>query len=127
MNRYEEIAESLLQKHSITVRQYRKSMTGVAFIKEREIIVPKPTGKISLLIFCHEIAHIVNGEIKPRYYEEYLAEKWAIDYFHSIGLRVPRSYVQRAKRYINFKVHQVTVRGRKQSLDNKVYHFIKRG
>ncbi len=126
-NQYTEIAEALLKEHNITVRQYRKSMTGRAFLKEREIIVPHPVGKISLLVFCHEVGHIVNGEIKPRFREEYLAEKWAIDYFHAIGMRVPSSYTRRAKRYINQKVRQAKKRGLKKSLGQDVYHFIKKG
>jgi len=124
-NKYTVIAEKLLAEHNITVREYRKSMTGRAFIKERQIIVPHPTGKISLLIFCHEVGHIVIGETKPRFLEEYLAEKWAMDYFHKIGLRVPRTYVARAKRYISYKVRQAKRRGLTKSLGQEVYHFIK--
>jgi hypothetical protein len=126
MNKYTEIAEALLKEHNITVRAYRKSLTGVAYIKEREIVVPHPVGKISLLIFVHEVGHIVNGEIKPRYVEEYLAEKFAIDYFHKIGLRVPRSYVARAKRYVSFKVRQAKARNLKHIKHQGVYHFIRR-
>lgn len=124
-NKYTEIAERLLKENNITVREYRKSMSGRAFIKEREITIPKPTGKISLLICLHEIAHIVNGEIKPRFKEEYLAEKWAIDKFRELGMRVPQSYVRRAKRYVSYKVHQAKVRGLKHIKDQSVYHFIK--
>jgi DNA-binding transcriptional regulator PaaX len=124
-NQYTEIAERLLKENNITVRQYRKSMSGRAFIKEREIIIPRPTGKISLLICLHEIAHIVNGEIKPRYKEEYLAEKWAMDKCRELGIRVPRSYTRRAKRYISFKVHQAKKRGLKKIRSQSVYHFIK--
>ena len=124
-NKYTEIAERLLKEHNITVRQYRKSMTGRAFIKEREIITPRPTGKISLLICLHEIAHIVNGEIKPRFKEEYLAEKWAIDTFRKLGMRVPQSYTRRAKRYIHHKVHQAKKRGLKKIGNQAVYHFIR--
>lgn len=101
-------------------------MSGVAYIKEREIVVPHPVGKISLLIFVHEVGHIVNGEIKPRYVEEYLAEKFAFDYFHKIGMRIPRSYTERAKRYIRRKVRQAKARGLKSIKDQAVYHFIRR-
>ena len=126
-NKYTKIGNELLEKYGITVKQYRKSMTGRAYIEERQIIVPKPVGKISLLIFCHEVAHIVNGHIKPRYKEEYLAEKWAMDYFHEIGIRVPRTYVARAKRYVNYKIRQAKMRGLKHIKDQGVYHFVKKG
>ncbi|MFA7708341.1 MAG: hypothetical protein WCX73_05310 [Candidatus Pacearchaeota archaeon] len=125
MNKYTEIAEKLLKENNITVRSYRKNMSGLAYIETREIIIPHPNGKISFLICLHEIAHILNGHIKPKFKGEYLAEKWAMDTFRELGFRVPQSYIRRAKRYVRHKVHQAKVRGLKKLGNQSIYNFIK--
>ncbi len=42
--------------------------------KLEKIIIPQSTSKISFLIYLHKITHIVNGEIKLRYKEDYLVK-----------------------------------------------------
>jgi hypothetical protein len=125
MNKYTEIAEKLLKENNITIRSYRKNMSGVAYIDSREIVIPHPNGKISLLICLHEIAHILNGHIKPIFKGEYLAEKWAMDTFRKLGFKVPQSYTRRAKRYISYKLHQAKVRGLKKIGNQSIYNFTK--
>ena len=123
-NKYEKIAIDLLRRYSIQVRNYRKKTTGRAYIKTREIEVPHPKTRVSLLVFCHEVAHIIYGEIKPKYYSEFLAEKWAMSYVRKMGIRVPHSYIQRAKKYILFKIKQADKRGRKKGIPKIVTDFI---
>lgn len=126
INKYTEIAERLLKENNITVKKYRTNMTGRAWIKSREIIIPHPNGKISLLITLHEIAHIVNGKIRPKFRSEFMAEKWAMDTFRKLGMKVPQSYTHRAKRYVSFKVHQAKIRGLKQTIGRDIINFIKK-
>ena len=130
MNKYTNTINQLLKEYGITVKKYRSNTTGRAFIKENAIVIPNPTGKISFMVALHEIGHCVLGDLKPRHYEEYRAEKWAIDKARELGFSVPQRWIKRAKRYVAFKIRQaLRRRGHWKNINKEASRFagVRRG
>jgi hypothetical protein len=96
--------------------EYRKSLSGRAFLKERKLSAPRPVTRKSLYIYLHECAHfwLHSAGSKPRHVEEHEAEMWAHRKMREAGIRVPRSMTKRAKSYVAFKIRQALRRGAKK-------------
>jgi hypothetical protein len=79
--------------------EYRKSLSGVAYVKQNKMSVPHPVTRRALCIYLHECAHIHLNHTgkKPRHVEELEAEQWAIARMREAGIAVPRKSTQRAK------------------------------
>lgn len=90
---------------------YRNSITGRVDFRLKTCRIPRIRSRKSLYIALHELGHIANGYIKPKYVGEYLAEKYAHKRMREMGYRVPRSMTDRAKRYIRHKIMMAWDRG----------------
>jgi hypothetical protein len=51
---------------------------------------------------------------KPRHREEYEAERYAQEAMKRHGISVPRKSLERAKKYVAWKIHQAVRRGAKR-------------
>ena len=60
----------------------------------------------------HEIAHIINGDTKPRYLDEFMADKFALDKFNEMGLDTTQ-FLKRMKWHVLSRVAMSTNRGHK--------------
>ena len=109
----------------ITV-EYRKQLSGRAWVSIKKVSVPRPRTRRALHIYLHEIAHIVldHRRQKPRHVEEYEAETWAFETMRKHGISVPRKSLQRAKQYVARKIQQAKARGAKR-IDPKAKAFVK--
>lgn len=96
----------------------------------KEMYVPFPKTREALFIFLHECAHHHLGHLKPGYSEpmwrqEYEAEHWAMATMRAEGLRVPRSMIAEAKRYVMECAKEDEKRGRRPP-DYKVHTWMTR-
>jgi hypothetical protein len=120
--KYEQITKEMLAKHSVRVRKWRTSMSGVAWqvtyrdgTVSRLLESPKPKGPMSAAIFLHEIGHhaIGFGTYKPRCLEEYYAWKFSIDTMHELGLNVTDRVHERMHDSLNYAIEKALRRGLK--------------
>jgi len=99
--------------------ELRRALTGCANFRDMKMSAPSPRTAISAQIFFHEIAHFElhspkarNGKRrKPRYIEEYEAERWSIEKMRECGLAVPTKVVYRCKKHIRFAIYKALRRG----------------
>jgi len=113
-NRYVQIFEEEARKNNITWVYGFKGNCGRAYIDERRVIVSIPINRDRLIVCLHEIGHIVNGHIKPRYIEEMKAEKFAILKMKEFGIPISRKAKARTKNYVSYKIRQAKRRGLKK-------------
>jgi hypothetical protein len=117
MNRYQKIADELLEGTGITV-EWHPTHTGTAWARKRHIRCRPVKTRITLFYFLHELGHIGlrhwNGNGKTRHREEYEAEMFAIDTMTALSIPVPRKEVLRAKGYVAWKIQQAVRRGAKR-------------
>lgn len=102
--------------------EYRKSLSGRHFGKQKLIQAPRPVTRKSLYIFLHECGHAFHKHQErkqPRYVQEYQAEQFAHDKMREEGIAVPRSMTERAKQYVRRKISQAEKRGAK-AIDSEV-------
>lgn len=131
-DRYDALTRELLAEHSIRVRKWRTSMSGVAWelryrdgTRTRLIEAPKPKSPMSLAIFLHEIGHHVIGlgVYRPRCLEEYHAWRFALDQMAARGFPVTDRVQRRYQRSMHYAVAKATRRGIK-SLPEEVQAFM---
>lgn len=115
MNKYEVISIKLLNEYGISIKTVRKSMSGVAYIEDRVISCPAPKSPLSFAIFAHEVGHIANGSIKPRWLEELKAWQFSIACFKKFGLSIPREVRQRMKYSLSFALAKALNRDMKRT------------
>lgn len=123
-NKYIILFERIAQENNIKYEYHFKSNVGRAIIKERKILISKPINRDRFFIALHEIGHIIQGEIKPRYKEEYLSEQFAICKMREFKIPLSRKARARSKGFIKYSVRKAKRRGLKK-LNNKVKSFIK--
>lgn len=130
-DRYDALARELLAEHSIRVRKWRTSMSGVAWelryrdgTSARLIEAPKPKSPMSLAIFLHEVGHHVIGlgVYRPRCLEEYHAWRYALDQMAARGFPITDRVERRYRRSMHYAVAKSTRRGIK-SLPEEVQQF----
>src|SRR5262249_33149301 len=56
--RCERVGMALAQEAGVMTWEYRRSLTGRAWVGQRRIIAPKPTTRRRLYVWAHECAHI---------------------------------------------------------------------
>lgn len=113
-NRYEVAATSLLVVAGVTVRKWRKSMTGVSYTGTREISAPRPLGPISFAIVAHEIYHALahqNRRAKPRWIEEVEAEEFALRALEKFGLPGHERVAAHIARHLRYSFKKALRRG----------------
>ena len=115
MNKYELAGKQLLEEYSITVKTVRKSMSGVAYIEDGIISAPAPKQALSFAIFAHEVGHISNGHVSPRWLEELRAWQFSLDCFKRFGLTIPREVRQRMKYSLTFALAKALNRNMKRT------------
>lgn len=130
-DRYDAVTRELLAEHSIRVRKWRTSMSGVAWelryrdgTRSRLIECPKPKSPMSLAIFLHEVGHHVIGlgVYRPRCLEEYHAWRFALDQMAARGFPITDRVERRYQRSMHYAVAKATRRGIK-SLPDEVQAF----
>lgn len=117
------IFEDICKKENITWEYY--TGYGVAFIKERRIKVPLPKSPQKMVTCLHEIAHIQMGDIKPSYFEEYLAVKKSLEMARELGIKISRKIVKKEKWYVAYSLQQAIHRGLKTIIP-EVKNYIKK-
>ncbi len=131
-DRYDALTRELLAEHSIRVRKWRTSMSGVAWelryrdgTRTRLIEAPKPKSPMSLAIFLHEVGHHVIGlgVYRPRCLEEYHAWRFALDQMAARGFPITDRVQRRYQRSMHYAVAKATRRGIK-SLPEEVQAFM---
>jgi hypothetical protein len=130
-DRYDALTRELLAEHSIRVRKWRTSMSGVAWelryrdgTRTRLIEAPKPKSPMSLAIFLHEVGHHVIGlgVYRPRCLEEYHAWRFSLDEMAARGFPITDRVHRRYQRSMHYAVAKATRRGIK-SLPDEVQAF----
>lgn len=130
-DRYDALTRELLAEHSIRVRKWRTSMSGVAWelryrdgTRTRLIESPKPKSPMSLAIFLHEVGHhaIGLGVYRPRCLEEYHAWRFALDQMAARGFPITDRVQRRYQRSMHYAVAKATRRGIK-SLPEELIAF----
>jgi len=113
MNKYELAGNELLKKYNINIKTYRGNLTGIAYIEDRIISAPKPIKPLHFAIFAHEVGHIANGEISPRWLEELKAWQFSIAQFKLFGFRIPSEVKSRMKYSLAFALAKALNRNMK--------------
>lgn len=117
---YETMTADLLEAHSIRVRRWRSSMSGIAWevryrdgTVRRMIEAPRPKGPMSAAVFLHEIGHHVIGfnVYRPRCLEEYHAWAWAIREMEARGVGVTDAVRYRMHQSLAYAVAKARRRG----------------
>lgn len=54
---------------------------------DREVCIPKPKNIYRFMVCLHEIGHVVKKLRKHQYWQEYVAEKWAIETAKLYGIK----------------------------------------
>ncbi len=110
---YDQMVEEMKATHTISIRKWRKRMSGVAYelrysngdIK-RMISSPRPRSPVSACIFLHEVGHHAIGfrKFRPRCLEEFYVWQWAFRQLRSYGIpmdtRVTRHYRRSMYHYV---------------------------
>lgn len=119
---YKAIVEKELINNNITLHSWSRSSCGWADVRKRELKIPRPYDYDRLGVCFHEIGHIVLNHIgeKPRYIEEYEAEKYAIEKLKEYKA-YNKKYELRAIAYVLSKIAQA--KNRRMDI-NKVPHEI---
>lgn len=114
---FKSIIEQELINNNITLHSWSRSSCGWADIKNREIKIPKPLDYDRLGVCFHEIGHVVlnHSSGKPRYIEEYEAEKFAIEKLKQYNA-YNKKYELRAIAYVLSKIAQA--KNRRLNVDN---------
>lgn len=108
-----------------------RGLNGTAY-PNGTLRAPRPATRKALYIFLHECGHFALGHLpkgssgKPRHREEYEAERFAIEKMRLGGIPVPAKMVQRAKRYVAWKIRQAVRRGAKE-VDREAQAWAGRG
>jgi len=113
MNKYEIAGNQLLEQYGIKIKTVRKSMSGVAYIEDRVVSCPAPERALSFAILAHEVGHIVNGHLRPRWLEELRAWQFSLVYFKEFGFAIPREVKWRMKYNLTFALAKALNRNMK--------------
>ena len=112
---YSEIIYKLAKENLIKVERTFDDLSGKANLTNRIIKIPKSLDTVSkFMVALHEIGHILNGNKKPEFYGEYLAERYAIDTAQKFGVD-PKEYFENAKQYVGAMLQKAWNRGLKLS------------
>lgn len=119
-DRYDRVVREMLTKHTIKVRRWRSSMSGVAWqLRYRDGRVvnmlesPKPKGPMSAAVFLHEVGHhaIGLGRYKPRCLEEYHAWRWSLEAMQCHGIAITDAVKHRMAESLWYAVAKARRRG----------------
>ena len=106
--------------NSKSLRGKAMRYTGGPFTGTYAIEVPNPNTKRRLLVYLHEIGHILLGHIddnnkRSKSQCEYEAEQFAIAEFVQNGIELPSKEIENGRRYIAYVIVKDLKKGRKVS------------
>ena len=125
-NKFENILNQELKKNKVKVKTWNKENEGLAWTQDREIAIPRPKSRVSLMWGLHEIGHVVLRHIdgKRRYEEEYEAEMWAISKAKEYGI-TSRRYEMTAKAYVFHQIAEAMNRGHRiEDIPKDIYKWL---
>lgn len=90
-------------------------MTGIAWIggPDRPIEAPHPKSPMSFAVLAHEIGHHALGRVKPRWREEQLAWRFALDSMERLGVPVTDQVLERYADSMRYAFAKARRRGMK--------------
>jgi hypothetical protein len=121
--RYEWMTREMLGEHSVRVRKWRSSMSGVAWqvtyadgTISRLIEAPRPRGPMSAAVFLHEIGHHAIGfhRYSPRCLEEHMAWMFSIEMMRRYELNITDAVHRRVRQSMRYAIAKARRRGIKQ-------------
>ncbi len=119
--RYADMTKAMLATHSVRVRKWRSSMSGVAWevhyedgTMTRLIEAPRPKGPMSAAIFLHEIGHHAIGfhTYKPRCLEEYHAWMFALQQMETLGIEI----TDRVRHRVHASLHYAVAKAKRRNI-----------
>ncbi|MGN6370661.1 MAG: hypothetical protein ACTHN5_20600 [Phycisphaerae bacterium] len=117
---YEKMVNELKGRYKISIRKWRKHMSGVAYeLKYRDgrikrlITAPRPRSPVSASIFLHEVGHHAVGfhRYSPRCLEEYYVWQWALREMTARGIAVDGAVLRHYRRSMHHYVRMAMQRG----------------
>lgn len=132
VERYEALIRDMLATHSIRVRRWRTSMSGVAWQVrcrdgsiDRLIEAPRPKGPMSAAVFLHEVGHHAIGfnVHRLRCLEEYYAWAWALARMQENGITITDSVRYRMHQSLAYAVAKARRRGLRRRLPAELEPF----
>lgn len=121
--RYEWMTREMLAEHTVRVRKWRSSMSGVAWqvtyadgSVSRLIEAPRPRGPMSASVFLHEIGHHAIGfhRYSPRCLEEHMAWMFSLEMMRRYDLNITNSVHRRVRQSMRYAIAKARRRGIKQ-------------
>ena len=104
---YAAMVSELKARYKISIRKWRKHMSGVAYeLKYRDgrikrwITAPRPRSPVSASIFLHEVGHHAVGfhRYSPRCLEEYYVWQWALREMTARGIPMDDAVLRHYRR-----------------------------
>lgn len=101
--------DKLLKQHKIKVRKWSKKNQGLAYIKQRQIEVPKIVSIVSFMIGLHELIHVIynldykRSRLTCEFKVELLVIKWAKRY------NLHKDYSYEFQHYINHTIKHLAM------------------
>lgn len=77
----------LIKQHRISIIAWNNESRGKAWCNARQIRIPKPLDIDRWGVCLHEIKHIIDGHIRPRYLAEFKCDKYALDIIQAFGYK----------------------------------------
>lgn len=109
----EQLFERECRFYSIKPVRKFAAACGRAIIASRTVEVPKSFSTVErFMVALHEIAHIKQGNVRPSYYGEYLAERFALRRAKELNID-PGDYEVRARAYVLTTIAKAYNRGLK--------------
>jgi hypothetical protein len=91
----------------------RKEHEGIAFANRGVMAIPRPTSVYRLWVFLHECHHMERYDpFRARHYEEFLAEKFALETIEAAGITVPFWLYFQSRSYIKHLIEEDEAGGR---------------
>jgi len=128
---YEQLVADLKAQYKISIRKWRKHMSGVAYeLKFRDgrikrlITAPRPRSPVSASIFLHEVGHHAIGfhRYSPRCLEEYYVWQWALREMTARGIPVDAAVLRHYRRSMHHYVRMAMRQG--QHLPHELHQFV---
>ena len=128
---YDQLVADLKARYKISIRKWRKHMSGVAYeLKYRDgrikrlITAPRPRSPVSASIFLHEVGHHAVGfhRYSPRCLEEYYVWQWALREMTVRSIPVDAAVLRHYRRSMHHYVRLAMKRG--EHVPHELHQFI---
>jgi hypothetical protein len=128
---YKQLVADLKARYKISIRKWRKHMSGVAYeLKFRDgrikrlITAPRPRSPVSASIFLHEVGHHAIGfhRYSPRCLEEYYVWQWALREMTARAIPVDAAVLRHYRRSMHHYVRMAMRQG--HAIPHELHQFI---